>query len=97
VYSAAKSSMLGFTRSLALETAKDKITVNWVVKGTIHKSNMSQEQEEKMAAKIPVQKLGTPEDVAGAVTFFAAETSKFITGQTFFVCGGKSLSFSMSI
>ncbi|MCF8090796.1 MAG: SDR family oxidoreductase [Desulfotignum sp.] len=97
VYSAAKSSMLGFTRSLALETAKDKITVNWVVKGTIHKSNMSQEQEEKMAAKIPVQKLGTPGDVAGAVTFFAADTSKFITGQTFFVCGGKSLSFSMSI
>ncbi len=97
VYSAAKSSMLGFTRSLALETAKDKITVNWVVKGTIRTSKMSQEQEEKLAARIPVKKLGTPEDVAGAVTFFAADTSKFITGQTFFVCGGKSLYFSMSI
>ncbi len=97
VYSAAKSSMLGFTRSLSLETAKDKITVNWVVKGTIRQSGISQEEEEKIAAKIPVQRLGTPEDVAGAVCFFAADTSKFITGQTFFVCGGKSLYFSMSI
>jgi 3-oxoacyl-[acyl-carrier protein] reductase/2-[hydroxy(phenyl)methyl]-succinyl-CoA dehydrogenase BbsC subunit len=97
IYSAAKSSMLGFTRALALETAKDGITVNWVVKGTIQSSDMSDEQVEKLAAKIPVKKLGAPDDVAGAVSFFAAETSKFITGQTFFVCGGKSLSFSMSI
>ena len=97
IYSAAKSSLLGFTRSLALETAKDHITVNWVVKGTIQSSDMSEEQAEKLAAKIPVKKLGTPEDVAGAVTFFASETSKYITGQTFFVCGGKSAYFSMSI
>lgn len=97
LYSAAKSSMLGFTRSLALETAKDNITVNWIVKGTIQSSDMSEEQVEKLAAKVPVKKLGTPDDVAGAVSFFAADTSKFITGQTFFVCGGKSLSFSMSI
>jgi 3-oxoacyl-[acyl-carrier protein] reductase/2-[hydroxy(phenyl)methyl]-succinyl-CoA dehydrogenase BbsC subunit len=97
IYSAAKSSTFGFTRSLALETAKDNITVNWVVKGTIQSSDMSEEQVEKLAAKIPVKRLGTPDDVAGAVTFFASETSKYITGQTFFVCGGKSLYFSMSI
>ncbi len=97
VYSAAKSSMLGFTRSVALETIKDNITVNWVVKGTIQSSDMSEEQVEKLAAKIPVKKIGTPDDVAGAVAFFASETSKYITGQTFFVCGGESLYFSMSI
>lgn len=97
VYSAAKSSMLGFTRSLALETAKDKITVNWVVKGSLKTATMSEEQAEALAAKVPVKKLGTPNDVAGAVAFFASETAKFITGQTFFVCGGKSLYFSMSI
>ncbi|MCD6475866.1 MAG: SDR family oxidoreductase [Anaerolineaceae bacterium] len=97
VYSAAKSSMFGFTRALALEVAKDQITVNWVVKGTIQSSDMTSEQVEKLAAKIPVKKIGTPEDVAGAVTFFASETSKYITGQTFFVCGGKSAYFSMSI
>ncbi len=96
-YSATKSSMLGFTRSLALETAKDNITVNWVVKGSIRSSNMSEDQAEKLAAKVPIKKLGTPDDVAGAVTFFALDTSKFVTGQTFFVCGGRSLSFSMSI
>lgn len=97
VYAAAKSSILGFTRALALETAGDNITVNWVVKGDIRSLKMSEEQEKKMASKIPVQKLGTPDDVAGAVSFFASETSKFITGQTFFVCGGKSVYFSMSI
>jgi 3-oxoacyl-[acyl-carrier protein] reductase/2-[hydroxy(phenyl)methyl]-succinyl-CoA dehydrogenase BbsC subunit len=97
LYSASKSSMLGFTRSLALETAKDNITVNWVVKGDIKTKEMPEDQAEKLAAKTPVKRLGTPEDVAGAVCFFAADTSKFVTGQTFFVCGGKSLSFSMSI
>lgn len=96
-YGASKSSMFGFTRSLALETAKDNITVNWVVKGTIVSSDMSEEQVEKLSAKVPVKRLGTPDDVAGAVSFFASETSKFVTGQTFFVCGGKSLYFSMSI
>lgn len=97
IYAASKSSMLGFTRSLALETAKDNITVNWVVKGSIQTADMSAEQVESLAKKVPVQKLGTPDDVAGAVAFFASETSKFVTGQTFFVCGGKSLYFSMSI
>ena len=97
IYSASKSSMLGFTRSLALETAKDNITVNWVVKGEIQSSDMSADEIETLAAKTPVKRIGTPEDVAGAVSFFAAEASKFVTGQTFFVCGGKSLYFSMSI
>lgn len=97
LYGASKSSMFGFTRSLALETAKDNITVNWVVKGSIQQPGMSEEQVEKLAAKVPVKKLGTPDDVAGAVAFFASEASKFVTGQTFFVCGGKSLYFSMSI
>lgn len=97
IYSAAKSSMLGFTRSLALETAKDGITVNWVVKGPIRSADMPEAQVEEQAARVPLKKLGTPDDVAGAVTFFASETSKFVTGQTFFVCGGKSLYFSMSI
>jgi 3-oxoacyl-[acyl-carrier protein] reductase/2-[hydroxy(phenyl)methyl]-succinyl-CoA dehydrogenase BbsC subunit len=46
---------------------------------------------------IPVKKLGTVEDVARTVGFFASDTSKYITGQIFFVCGGKSAYFSMSI
>jgi 3-oxoacyl-[acyl-carrier protein] reductase/2-[hydroxy(phenyl)methyl]-succinyl-CoA dehydrogenase BbsC subunit len=96
-YSAAKSALFGFTRSLALEVARDNVTVNCVAKGDIRTSDMSDEDVEKLASRLPVKKLGTPEDAARAVCFFASDTSKYVTGQTFFVCGGKSAYFSMSI
>ncbi|MBI5588853.1 MAG: SDR family oxidoreductase [Deltaproteobacteria bacterium] len=96
-YSAAKSAIFGLTRSLALESAKDDVTVNCVAKGDLRSADMSDEQAEKLAAAIPVKKLGTPEDVARAVGYFASDASGYVTGQTFFVCGGKSAHFSMSI
>ena len=96
-YSAAESAIFGFTRSLALEVAKDNITVNCVVKGDIRCADMTDEDVEKAAACLPVKKLGTPEDVALSVGFFASDTSPYTTGQTLFVCGGKSMYFSMSI
>jgi NAD(P)-dependent dehydrogenase (short-subunit alcohol dehydrogenase family) len=96
-YSAVKSAIFGFTRSLALESAKDNVTVNCVAKGDLQTADMSDEDVEKLGARIPVKKLGTPEDAARAICFFASDTSKYLTGQTFFVCGGKSAYFSMSI
>jgi len=96
-YSASKAAIFGFTRSLALETAKDGVTVNYVVKGNVSKSGLTDEQAEKLAASLPVQKIGKAEDVAMAVGFFASDASKYVTGQTLFVCGGKSLYFSMSV
>jgi NAD(P)-dependent dehydrogenase (short-subunit alcohol dehydrogenase family) len=96
-YSAAKSALFGFTRSLALEVARDNVTVNCVAKGDLKTSGMSDEDVEKMASRLPVKKLGTPEDAARTVCFFASDASKYVTGQTFFVCGGKSAYFSMSI
>ncbi|WP_419655771.1 BhsC: 2-[hydroxy(Phenyl)methyl]-succinyl-CoA DH, subunit [Desulfosarcina variabilis str. Montpellier] len=96
-YAAAKSAIFGLTRSLALESAKDDVTVNCVAKGDIKSAAMSDEDCEKMAKRIPVQKMGTADDVARTVGFFASDTSKYVTGQTFFVCGGKSAYFSMSI
>ena len=96
-YSAAKSAVFGFTRSLALEMAKDNITVNTVVKGDVVYSGLSEEDAEKLAASLPVKKAGKPEDIAYAVNFFASDISKYVTGQTLFVCGGKSMHFSMSI
>lgn len=96
-YSAAKSAIFGLTRSLALESAKDDVTVNCVAKGDVKAADMSDEDCERMAKRIPVQKIGTAEDVARTVGFFASDTSKYVTGQTFFVCGGKSAYFSMSI
>jgi len=96
-YAAAKSAIFGLTRSLALESAKDDVTVNCVAKGDIKSADMSDEDCEKMAKRIPVKKMGSADDVARTVGFFASDTSKYVTGQTFFVCGGKSAYFSMSI
>jgi len=98
-YAAAKSGIFGFTRALALELAKDQITVNTVIKGDINleKKEMSEEELKKAVATIPVQRLGTPEDIAFAVSYFVSDLSSYTTGQMFFVCGGKSIYASMSI
>lgn len=98
-YTAAKSGIFGFTRGLALELAKDDITVNTVVKSDIKfaTDDMSEDEQSKRAGSIPVQRLGDPADVAYAVCFLAADSSKYLTGQTLFVCGGKSIHSSMSI
>jgi len=98
-YCTSKSALFGLTRSFALELAKDGITVNQVLKGDIKgtEEGMSEEDEAKAAKGIPVQHLGKPEDVAYAVSYLASDESKYVTGQTLFVCGGKSLYSSMSV
>lgn len=94
---AAKSALFGLTRSLALETARNNVTVNCVVKGDIATEDMPEEDQQKVAGGIPVKRIGTPADVSYAVGFFASDSSDYVTGQTFFVCGGKSNYFSMSV
>lgn len=96
-YSSAKSALLGFTRSLALETAIDNITINTVAKGDVAHPGLTEEDGAKLAERLPVKRLGRPEDIANTVAFFASDNSKYVTGQTLFVCGGKSMHFSMSI
>lgn len=97
-YSTSKSALFGMTRSFALETAKDGITVNQVIKGDIksHADNLSAEAEAKAAAVMPVQRLGKAEDIAFAVAYLAADSSRYVTGQNLIVCGGKSIYSSMS-
>lgn len=94
---AARAGLFGLTRAVALESARSGVTVNTVVKGDIATMDTSDAQLEKLAGSIPVRRLGTPAEVARAVGFFAAASSKYITGQTLFVCGGKSVHFSMSV
>lgn len=96
-YCASKSAVFGFTRSLALELAKESITANFVVKGDVSGSDLTEEETAKVASGLPVQKIGWPEDIAQAVGFFASNDSGYVTGQTLFVCGGKSLYSSMSV
>jgi NAD(P)-dependent dehydrogenase (short-subunit alcohol dehydrogenase family) len=102
-YSATKAGMIGMARTWALELAPSGITVNVVAPGPIGDTEMFREvvptgdaREAAIAKSIPVGRLGTSDDVARAVMFFAAPESSFITGQLLYVCGGASVaSFSL--
>jgi acetoacetyl-CoA reductase len=90
-YAASKAGLLGLTKSLALEGARYGITANAVCPGFINTDMvkaMPAEVIEKIAAKIPVQRLGEPEDVSRAVSFLASPQSDYITGQIIAVNGG---------
>jgi NAD(P)-dependent dehydrogenase (short-subunit alcohol dehydrogenase family) len=98
VYSATKAGIIGLARTWALELAPSGITVNVVAPGPIGGTAMfheivpaGSEREARLAASIPVRRLGRPADVARAVLFFADFSNGFITGQTLFVCGGSSI------
>ncbi|MDQ2917981.1 MAG: 3-oxoacyl-ACP reductase FabG [Pseudomonadota bacterium] len=90
-YAAAKAALLGFTKSLALEVGSRDITVNCVAPGFID-TNMTQAlpqpQRDALLARIPLGRLGTPEDVAYAVLFLASPRAAYITGATLHVNGG---------
>jgi 3-oxoacyl-[acyl-carrier protein] reductase/2-[hydroxy(phenyl)methyl]-succinyl-CoA dehydrogenase BbsC subunit len=96
-YCASKAAVFGLTRSLALELAGEGITVNQVLKGDMGQAAGSTEEERARAARIPVDRLGSPADIAHAVAFLASASSKYVTGQNLIVCGGKSLYSSMSV
>lgn len=93
-YSASKAGMIGFTRSLAREVGSRGITANTVAPGFIETDMtraMSEEQRTAMAAQIPLQRLGSPEDIAAAVVFLASPAGAYITGETLNVNGGMSM------
>lgn len=90
-YSAAKSGMIGFTKSLARESAAKGITVNCVAPGYAKTDMVEKVPDkvlEKIVAQIPMGRLGEPEDIARAVLFLAADDADFITGETLNVNGG---------
>ncbi len=96
-YSATKAGMIGMARTWALELAPEGITVNVVAPGPI-KTDMfhevvpdGSEREAKVAAGIPVGRVGRADDVARAVMFFADPANTFVTGQVLYVCGGASV------
>jgi|SRR5690625_4796527 len=96
-YSAAKSALLGCTRTWALELASYGITVNAVSPGPTETMLFREanpegsEQEQKILASIPMQRFAQPDEVANAILFFLSDQAAYITGQELGVDGGGSL------
>jgi len=93
-YAATKAGVIGFTKSLALEGARNGITVNCVAPGycaTDMVAGVREDVMKQIIAAIPVGRLGQPEDVARIVAFLARDDADFITGATFSLNGGQYL------
>lgn len=90
-YTAAKAGIVGFSKSLAQEIGSRGITVNVVAPGFIDTdmtTALPDMVKEEMMKRIPLRKLGQPEDIANAVAFLASDEAKYITGSTIHVNGG---------
>lgn len=90
-YTAAKAGVIGFSKSLAQEIGSRGITVNVVAPGFIDTdmtAALPDMVKEEMLKRIPMKKLGQPEDIADAVAFLASDSAKYITGETIHVNGG---------
>jgi 3-oxoacyl-[acyl-carrier protein] reductase len=90
-YAASKAGLIGFAKAVAQEVASRNITVNVVAPGLIE-TDMTRaitgNAREDWAAKIPLKRLGTPDDIAAAVCFLASDEAAYITGQVLAVNGG---------
>lgn len=93
-YSATKAGVIGFTKALAIEGARNGITVNCVAPGYVDTDMVAGVREDVLKtiiAAIPVGRLGKPDDIARMVAFLARDDSDFITGATFSLNGGQYL------
>ncbi len=96
VYSASKAALGNVVRSLATQLAPHGITINSIAPGAIRTDRNSQAlsdpaYEQQVKELIPVRYIGCPQDIAGLAVYLASEESRYMTGQTLYVDGGKSL------
>jgi 2-hydroxycyclohexanecarboxyl-CoA dehydrogenase len=94
VYSGAKAAVIGFSKALAREVARDQITVNCVAPGPTDSpmlSNLDPDVLSSMVRSIPLRRIASPSDIARAVGFFTSSGATYITGQVLSVSGGLTM------
>ena len=94
-YAAAKAGVIGFSKSLAREVGARGITVNAVAPGFIDTdmtSSLADDHKAALLSQVPIKRLGTPEEIAGAVSYLASDDAAYITGETIHVNGGMYMS-----
>jgi (2S)-[(R)-hydroxy(phenyl)methyl]-succinyl-CoA dehydrogenase BbsD subunit len=93
-YAASKGAVISLTRTLALEMARYGVTANAIAPALVDTPlfrGLKEEVQERLVKTIPAKRVGTPADIGNAALFFAADESSYVTGQTLYVCGGRSL------
>lgn len=93
-YTAAKAGMIGMIKSIAQEYARRGVTANCVAPGFIATpmtDKLNEKQREAILGRVPVNRLGTPADIAAAVVYLASDEASYVTGQTLHVNGGMAM------
>ncbi len=93
-YAASKAGLIGMSKSIAQEVASRNITVNCIAPGFIATPMtdvLNDKQREGILAKVPMARLGTPEDIAAAAVYLASEEAAYLTGQTLHINGGMAM------
>jgi 3-oxoacyl-[acyl-carrier protein] reductase len=93
-YAAAKAGLIGLSKSLAQELASRSITVNCVAPGFIATPMtdvLTDDQKKGILARVPAERLGTPEEIAAGVVYLASDEAAYVTGQTLHINGGMAM------
>jgi 3-oxoacyl-[acyl-carrier protein] reductase len=93
-YAAAKAGLVGMSKSLAMEVASRNITVNAIAPGFIATAMtdvLTEDQKGTIAGRIPMGRMGMPEEIAAAVVYLASQEAAYVTGETIHINGGMAM------